>query len=628
MKILVAAGTILLILSATLYISAVDVSSPLSLEIPIPALAAGPIQSIKSGVWSDPTIWNPQKVPSFSDDVIISSGTTVTYDVYSMNSIGNMTIDGKLIFSSNKSTQLDVGNIMVTPIGSLAIGSEDNPLPRRHSTTIRFVMDESGKNGLMVMGQAEIHGDPVNHTFTKLASDVKKESTDLFVTDDVNDWKAGSTIVITKSGRNSCTEVNHVLASGGRTITLTDPLRCNHSGTELIRADVALLTRNIVITSKDSNLRGHTMFMENSTGSISYAEFVNLGAENKLGRYPIHFHKMGDSAEGMFVQGASIWNSKNRWITIHSSIGVKLRDNVGFDSVGHGYFLEGGDELYNNIDHNIGILTRKGSLIHSDASAAVFWLENPLNNITNNIAVEGLYYGFKYDVPNRVEELKAIGEANLRSLPILEFENNEAHNNKVYGLWTSVGAKYNSKDQIIPLSNIDNFLSWRNGYWGILLNGRGTEVTNSIFIGNIRGGNIGFQGDSNVVQNSHAIGEVDDDRKPSRSGVVFASGHNNILKDSILEGHTESLPRSSADVRVGDVDAEITGTIINTKMLSPRTIIFGYPQFSTTHLTVQNYLAPNDNHATVPTNFTLWRIDNEIAGGVVDTYFVALTTTK
>ncbi|MEE8132282.1 MAG: hypothetical protein V3T40_01755, partial [Nitrososphaerales archaeon] len=104
--------------------------------------------------------------------------------------------------------------------------------------------------------------------------------------------------------------------------------------------------------------------------------------------------------------------------------------------------------------------------------------------------------------------------------------------------------------QIIPLSNIDNFLSWRNGYWGILLNGRGTEVTNSIFIGNIRGGNIGFQGDSNVVQNSHAIGEVDDDRKPSRSGVVFASGHNNILKDSILEGHTESLPRSSADVRV------------------------------------------------------------------------------
>ncbi len=153
MKILVAAGTILLIagtilliLSATLYISAVDVSSPLSLEIPIPALAAGPIQSIKSGVWSDPTIWNPQKVPSFSDDVIISSGTTVTCDIYSMNSIGNMTIDGKLIFSSNKSTQLDVGNIMVTPIGSLAIGSEDNPLPRRHSTTIRFVMDESGKN--------------------------------------------------------------------------------------------------------------------------------------------------------------------------------------------------------------------------------------------------------------------------------------------------------------------------------------------------------------------------------------------------------------------------------------------------------------------------------------------------
>ncbi len=583
------------------------------------------IKSIASGSWSDPMIWDSKNVPLFGDNVVISSGTVVTYDVYSTNAIGNLMIDGKLVFSRFKSTNLDVGNIEVSPTGRLEIGTKDNPIPSRYSATVRFVMDTSGEHGLMIKGQGEIHGAPVEKTFTKLASDaaVSKGTSTLFVQDDVQDWTPGGKIIITTTGRHSCTEVNTIQTAMGRSIILANPLKCYHSGKEPARADVALLTRNVVITSKDPNLRGHTMFMENAKGSISYAEFVNLGPQNMLGRYPIHFHKMGDASKDMYVQGASIWNSTNRWITIHSSNGVTLRDNVGYNSVGHGYFLEAGDEISNTIDHNIGILTKVGSLIPSDAASSVFWLENPRNTITNNIAVQGQYFGYKYDVPNRVQDIRSVGKVNLRTLPILNFVNNEAHNNGVYGLWTSAGAQYDAKNQTVPTSSIKNFLSWRNGSWGIYMAGRGTSVIDSTIFGNKV--NVAFGNDNNTLYKSHIIGEVEKDRPTSMAGILFDKGINNLVKDSVIEGHIPKGNRSPADVMIGAMnDDEINGRIVNTKLLSPKTIIFGYPLNSMTHLTVQGYSAPNDNHSSIPSNFTLWRIDDEMNGAKVDLYFVAL----
>src|SRR5207253_1171934 len=92
-----------------------------------------------------------------------------------------------------------------------------------------------------------------------------------------------------------------------------------------------------------------------STGSIGYAEFRHLGKENVLGRYSIHFHLIGDSMRGASVIGASIWDSGNRWITIHGTNYLVVRDCVGYQSVGHGYFLEDGTEVFNVLDHNLAV---------------------------------------------------------------------------------------------------------------------------------------------------------------------------------------------------------------------------------------------------------------------------------
>ena len=122
------------------------------------------------------------------------------------------------------------------------------------------------------------------------------------------------------------------------------------------RGEVANLSRNVVVESADPDgVRGHTMYHRDSAGSISYAEFRHLGKEGVLGRYSLHFHLVGDTMRGSSVVGASIWDSGNRWITIHGTNYLVVRDCVGYQSVGHGFFLEDGTEVYNVLDRNLAV---------------------------------------------------------------------------------------------------------------------------------------------------------------------------------------------------------------------------------------------------------------------------------
>ena len=124
---------------------------------------------------------------------------------------------------------------------------------------------------------------------------------------------------------------------------------------------MANLSRNVIVESADpTGVRGHTMYHRGSSGSISYAEFRHLGKEGVLGKYSLHFHKVGDSMRGSSVVGASIWDSGNRWITIHGTNYLVVRDCVGYRSVGHGFYLEDGSEAYNILDRNLAVQAYAG----------------------------------------------------------------------------------------------------------------------------------------------------------------------------------------------------------------------------------------------------------------------------
>jgi hypothetical protein len=232
-------------------------------------------------------------------------------------------------------------------------------------------------------------------------------------------------------------------------LTLDAPLDYAHQGTGPFRGEVANLSRNVIVESADpAGERGHTMYHRNSAGAISYAEFRHLGKEGVLGRYAIHYHLVGDTMRGSYVLGVSVWDSNNRWVTIHGTNYLVVRDCVGYQSVGHGFFLEDGTEVDNVLDHNLAVQAFRGKPLPKQAlpfdqnEGAGFWWANSLNSFTRNVSCENDRYGYRFEatrtsrfnltLPIRQPD-GSLKPTDIRTLPFVRFEDNEAHSDGLYG---------------------------------------------------------------------------------------------------------------------------------------------------------------------------------------------------
>jgi hypothetical protein len=94
---------------------------------------------------------------------------------------------------------------------------------------------------------------------------------------------------------------------------------------------------------------------------IEGVEFKQLGQGGRQGHYPMHFHLAKSTAytQGKaFVKDSSVWDSMNRFAVLHGTHGVTMARNVGYLSVGDGYFLEDGSEIENKLCHNLGVDAR------------------------------------------------------------------------------------------------------------------------------------------------------------------------------------------------------------------------------------------------------------------------------
>ena len=152
--------------------------------------------------------------------------------------------------------------------------------------------------------------------------------------------------------------------------------------------------------------------------NIQGVEFVQMGQGGRKGHYPVHFHKARKTPKDTLVADSSINVSMTRWIVVHSTLGVTLARNIGFKSIGHGFFLEDGTETENKFHSNLGIFARAGTLdaettpeteklnprgipgilsqnekegngviVRSDAEyPSVFWISNKWNDFVGNMA--------------------------------------------------------------------------------------------------------------------------------------------------------------------------------------------------------------------------------------------------
>jgi hypothetical protein len=451
------------------------------------------VRSAKSGAWSSPTTWENGRVPSTGDRVLVRQGHQVLYDVDSKQVIRVVKVAGALRFATDRNTRLDVGLLRVeagdevteegfdchdpaalsdhtAPRPTLEVGSPDRPVGAEFTALIRLTycegMNKESCPALVACGgRIELHGAPMSRTWVKLGAELREGSTEVVLAEPVEGWRPGQRVLIptTKllglfrypNGKqeviptvrdDSQTEERTIASAFGSKVVLDKPVMHDHQASGDYRGEIANLSRNVVIESADpQGVRGHTMYHANSTGSISYAEFRCLGKRGVLGRYALHFHLCRDTMRGAYVIGASIHDSENRWLTIHGTDYVVVRDCVGYNSLGHGFFLEDGTEVFNVFDRNLAVQARHAAplpqqmLPFDENEGAGFWWANSRNTFTRNVAVECDQYGFRFEatktdafdptlrVPQQDGTLK---ETDIRTLPFIRFDDNESHSQR------------------------------------------------------------------------------------------------------------------------------------------------------------------------------------------------------
>lgn len=581
------------------------------------------LTNVRSGFWSDPKTWGGA-LPSAGSNIMINGGTTVTYDLASSPDYALITVLGSLQFSRVKSTSISFQNMTVMMSGFLEVGTSSDPIPPNVNAVLRLNAVKEGSAGIMVMnmGMLEIHGTPVGKTFTKLAASVQSGSNTLTVSDNLG-WHVGDHIVITSTSLfPSETEENYIASLSGNRVTLAKPLNYSHDGVAPAQGEVADLTRNVVVTSLDTSLHGMgVMFMYGAMGGISYAEFSHLGGQGILGHYPIHFHHVQNSMRGAVVEGVSVWDSHNRFITIHNTDSITVKNSVGYGGIGHGFFLEDGTEENNTLLSNIAILTLPGSIRPDDGSAAGFWVQNPRNNLTGNIAVSASGSGFDFSLPDRAPEVIPFNLGNFQAslnqatsptiLSITAFRNNEAHSNAGDGLHL-----YRlDVDNASHLNLFSNLKMWRNDGLGIELTASPSLVASSLLFGN-QFGNMQVDTYNMTIKDTKFLGELPgistlmNATNPYNArymvaplGVIFM-GSNLTIQDSTFRGHaTQSLIASADVINQQGGWSSFTIFLSNSYLLSSHPIIFGYPLNGESFIKV---IKMNHNPAL---NFTLYRYD-------------------
>lgn len=460
------------------------------------------VRSVQSGKWSDPATWEQQKLPDSGQSVQVRPDHTVIYDLESPKVLRAIHIGGRLEFSRDVSTRLECGLIKIQPgddvseIGfdceahltapsagtsrpGLIVGTSQAPIPAGKIALIRlhFIegMDANSCPAIVsCAGQMEFHGTPLDRTWVKLDHTADPDTNRVVLENAVATWKAGDRVVITgtnpdNAGNNRVTgSVIENPATEERVITsiaqlpaaeaapvktallLDQPLLKEHFAEGRFKAEVANLSRNVVVESAaPDGVRGHTMYHAHSQGSISYAEFRHLGKRDTLGRYSLHFHLAGDTMRGSSVIGASIWDSHNRWLTIHGTNRLIVRDCVGYKSIGHGYFLEDGTEINNVLDGNLAVMALAGKahqrqvVPFDNNDGAGFWWANCRNAFINNVAAECDEYGYRFEMKKTADfdpvlpiqqPDGSVKKEDTRLITFVRFDNNEAHLQRLFGM--------------------------------------------------------------------------------------------------------------------------------------------------------------------------------------------------
>jgi hypothetical protein len=482
----------------------------------------------------------------------------VTYD----STGGNVAVigigdGGMLRFSTTAHTLLRVGTLIVLPRGSLEVGTPASPVEPWASAQIVIAdratdpvtdPDQFGTGLVVIDGTVTIHGAVKSPTFVRTAIEPRAGHTTVAFERPVTGWEVGDRIFLPDTrqvpadhwfnpGYALQVEERTIfsIAADGRSIVLSSPLSFDHRGARdadgaasIVQGGIALLphlgnlTRNVVIRSENpTGTRGHALFTHNSTLSVQYAQFQDLGrtkAEpldartNHIGRYPVHIHHLWGPANPtntgyQFQLVGNAMSDSLKWpIAVHGSHFGLIKQNVifgGAQLTGAGIAIEDGTETENLFEENFvanirgrvnpresGPSTADGTTPGS--AAECFWAAGFNNRFVNNVAascrnpVQQIVSGpgWKFIVPaapytarnprfrgaDMSDPAQTIA-VTPQQQPILEFRGNEVYGLAADGLttWQLGSDGYSIIPSTMAVSLIKDFRVWHT-YEGAIWN--------------------------------------------------------------------------------------------------------------------------------------------------------------
>jgi hypothetical protein len=409
--------------------------------------------------WHTASTWGGSVPSGSGQDVTLPENTRVLIGKSVSVQLGVISIPStsELIIGENSDgITLDVRGMDV--IGNLTAGSENCRLREQVTITLHGARPSDAVTnprdptykGISVTGTLHLHGKRYFRTWTRLAKTVNAGESILMLQDAVN-WDSGQEIVLVTTAMKDSREwhQNEVLTvsalhpsppSGvGAVVYLTSAVQHTHVAIAGYQAEVGLLTRTIQVqgapddsepTDPDplnctitenrylygstsqpcpntelTGFGGHIMIHDKGRGHVEGVELVRMGQTNVIGRYPFHFHLLGECPECYF-RDCSIHHSFYRCVSIHGTNRATVTENVAYDVVGYCYYLEDGVEQDNEISfnlaahiHYIGPVAPWGEgqstdkyqksdtlTLPADVTASGFYITNVHNNIIGNAA--------------------------------------------------------------------------------------------------------------------------------------------------------------------------------------------------------------------------------------------------
>ncbi len=442
-------------------------------------------------LWSQPATWSSGHVPLAGETPVIEAGKRVLLDIDSA-ALAGLEIHGELLFDR---ADLNLTADWIALMGTLRIGTPGQPFAQQAVITLSGDDPDQnimgmGTRGLLVMGGTlSLHGALPQVRQTRIDGHINDGATAFDVLAAVDDWQTGEQLLLAPTDYYGVSETQlltvqqasgvHLTASApvqgfrwGLLQHLTDaglsltpdtpvPLPAPEVPTVLDqRAEVAHVSRRIRIQAPDDALwqtqgfGAHLMVMSlQSNVQIDGVEFRRGGQAGRLGRYPVHWHRLsydgggamlGD-ATGHYLRNSSVLGSANRCITLHATNGVRVQNNVCFDVRGHGIFFEDAVERRNVVEGNWVFRVRfpdpaDALKLHEinaqngfETGASGLWASNPDNTVRNNVLADAQGFGLWMAFPADAAGVSS----NVPLLPyrmaLGDFNGNVMHSNRLRG---------------------------------------------------------------------------------------------------------------------------------------------------------------------------------------------------